>query len=590
MSRCFPFPPPGYEKKARPDDDANILKKEKHKEKKHKKDKKEREKKEKKEKRDKEKGGEKNGEKKERKQKHKDKDKEEKKNSDVHKTVGSSSHRNDDKHAAIGIQVDQTHQGGILLELEKGFGKWNGPKEIQGLDRSNFKELSVKSSGKDLGSNHGIFVEENQKFKHIREDNKLPNVQSLKVVGKHLENGSLGKFLSKEQRIVGETVRQDEKVSEKQKERKDKSRHKSRDGKGDKHKDGDRERKSKSKDKKEKKEKKMEVKVNEVSTPVRTKLIENGNSSVNIQNDRGSYPFKVSSSDNGCLGKRKEPEMNGFVHGSGSPINKLPRPLSSSKVKQNGIRDDATNPEIRFVMESEAAEHKLDGRASCSSSIPENGTKLDTRQTANNHAPERREAMINNHHKALESLSTPQMSLLIGRKLEPSQSAMDFARKEQGVVTDFKVNKKVLSVQPIAENGRNLESSQPCTFPSAEKKGAISKPKFDDQEIRINGLGLRKPDACSKRPPVATEQLKEIVESNLKPPHPDAKYLTEILTVPKVEWSDIDDLSWLFASEDQGGNKRRRVPTELEEPKEVWAEALQLESADITALPYVIPY
>lgn len=159
-------------------------------------------------------------------------------------------------------------------------------------------------------------MEGNQKFKHNREENKIPNVQSLKVVGKHLENGSLGNFQSKEQRIVEETAHQHEKVSEKRKERKDKSKHKSSsDGRGDKHKDGDRERKSKSKDKKEKKAKKMEGKVNEVATPTQAKLIENGNVSVDIQNGKGSYPFKGSSSSNGCLGKRKEPEMNGFIHG-----------------------------------------------------------------------------------------------------------------------------------------------------------------------------------------------------------------------------------------------------------------------------------
>lgn len=237
---------------------------EKHKEKKHKKDKKDREKKEKKEKKDKEKGGERNGEKKERKRKRK----EEKKDSEAKKTVGSSSHQHDEKLGSVGIQVDQTHQDGLLLELEKGVGKWNGPEEFKSLDKINFKEFSVKSSENELGSNHP----------------------------------------SKKQRIVEETVHQDEKASKKRKEKKDKSKHKHK-------KDGDRERKSKSKDKKEKKAKKMEGKVNEVATPMQTKLIVNGHNSVDIQHDGWSYPFHGSSSNNGCLGRRKEPEMNGFVHG-----------------------------------------------------------------------------------------------------------------------------------------------------------------------------------------------------------------------------------------------------------------------------------
>ncbi|XBH74683.1 hypothetical protein VPH35_101584 [Triticum aestivum] len=74
MSRCFPFPPPGYVKTARPDAHlaSPLLDKEKHKEKKHKKDKKDKDKKEKK---DKERSKDKHRDKKDRKEKHKDKKK-----------------------------------------------------------------------------------------------------------------------------------------------------------------------------------------------------------------------------------------------------------------------------------------------------------------------------------------------------------------------------------------------------------------------------------------------------------------------------------------------------------------------------------
>ncbi|KAF8762339.1 hypothetical protein HU200_009517 [Digitaria exilis] len=80
MSRCFPFPPPGYEKTARPDAQlaSNLqqqLDKEKHKEKKHKKDKKDRDKKEGKEKKDKDRSKDKHKDKKDRKEKHKEKKK-----------------------------------------------------------------------------------------------------------------------------------------------------------------------------------------------------------------------------------------------------------------------------------------------------------------------------------------------------------------------------------------------------------------------------------------------------------------------------------------------------------------------------------
>ncbi|XVE84693.1 hypothetical protein DITRI_Ditri17bG0033800 [Diplodiscus trichospermus] len=74
MSRCFPFPPPGYVKKARTDD-VDLLKQEKQKEKKHKKEKKDKEKRENKEKeRDRNDG--KHKDKKDKKEKHKEKKKE----------------------------------------------------------------------------------------------------------------------------------------------------------------------------------------------------------------------------------------------------------------------------------------------------------------------------------------------------------------------------------------------------------------------------------------------------------------------------------------------------------------------------------
>ncbi|OEL31594.1 hypothetical protein BAE44_0007388 [Dichanthelium oligosanthes] len=79
MSRCFPFPPPGYEKTARPDaqlaSNLQQLDKEKHKEKKPKKDKKDKDKKEGKEKKDKDRSKDKHKDKKDRKEKHKDKKK-----------------------------------------------------------------------------------------------------------------------------------------------------------------------------------------------------------------------------------------------------------------------------------------------------------------------------------------------------------------------------------------------------------------------------------------------------------------------------------------------------------------------------------
>ncbi|KAG8098927.1 hypothetical protein GUJ93_ZPchr0013g35730 [Zizania palustris] len=91
MSRCFPFPPPGYEKTARPDGQlaSHLLEKEKHKEKKHKKDK---ERKEGKEKKDKERSKDKHKDKKDRKEKHKDKKKDKGKDKSRESEEGTERH------------------------------------------------------------------------------------------------------------------------------------------------------------------------------------------------------------------------------------------------------------------------------------------------------------------------------------------------------------------------------------------------------------------------------------------------------------------------------------------------------------------
>ncbi|KAK9671432.1 hypothetical protein RND81_12G030000 [Saponaria officinalis] len=86
MSRCFPFPPPGYERKIKAEN-SDLLKKEKHREKKHKREKKDKEKNESNEKHEKERTDEKRREKKDKKEKHKDK-KERVPDKDKHKLNG----------------------------------------------------------------------------------------------------------------------------------------------------------------------------------------------------------------------------------------------------------------------------------------------------------------------------------------------------------------------------------------------------------------------------------------------------------------------------------------------------------------------
>ncbi|KAL0459939.1 UNVERIFIED_CONTAM: hypothetical protein Slati_0621100 [Sesamum latifolium] len=121
MSRCFPFPPPGYERKIG-SDDVNLIVKEKHKEKKHK-DKKDKDKKERSERKEKERSEGKHKEDKDRKEKKhrdkKDKKKDKQKSSEEKKSVGSLEIQNGEKLGPDGKPINGIQDHKILVELGK---------------------------------------------------------------------------------------------------------------------------------------------------------------------------------------------------------------------------------------------------------------------------------------------------------------------------------------------------------------------------------------------------------------------------------------------------------------------------------------
>ncbi|TKY59966.1 hypothetical protein E2542_SST17061 [Spatholobus suberectus] len=109
MSRCFPFPPPGYVKKT---DEVDLLKEEKQKEKKHKKDKRDKEKRESKEKREKEGRDGKHKEKKDKREKHREKkkDKDKDKSKDRDKSKISTANDKGFPRQAEGPNAGKLHQ------------------------------------------------------------------------------------------------------------------------------------------------------------------------------------------------------------------------------------------------------------------------------------------------------------------------------------------------------------------------------------------------------------------------------------------------------------------------------------------------
>ncbi|GMH08045.1 hypothetical protein Nepgr_009885 [Nepenthes gracilis] len=512
MSRCFPFPPPGYEKKARTID-PDLLRKEKHQEKKHKREKRDKEKKEGKEKREKE-----DKEKKDKKEKHRDKKKDRNKDennflSGTNRHSGQSDGSNGenftaksrdtakDKSIALddrriagkppahnGVELSQNnHQATETKDLvyvqechswttneerrasnqmlEKHAGE--GRRKIEGI---------VPLAGKNMAALvHG--TKRNQDKKKANDGNEDMKIWT-RPSGNALAQNSAGMAQNRAEGMAKPMENIDLRVDKKEKDREKEADHKEEDKRRDKDRD-----KTSKKDKDREKEKKndKEKKVKQSEHRQIEQLRTNDNSTSDIEQSRVGIPPGVQNnrlhpneSDYENIRKRKELVPNVVVHEVDVRPNKMARTLASS----------------------------------C----------------------------------------------------------------------------------PLTENGRSLEPCQtPIIFDSVVQRapGSI---KANSKEPKRNGTI----DAhLFRRSSQATAHADQNAETSRNPPHPDTKYLSQVLSVPKMdEWSGFDDQEWLGGS---GHSKWRNPKLETRDVSEapapqVWAEALKIESADVIALPYVNPY
>lgn len=115
---------------------------------------------------------------------------------------------------------------------------------------------------------------------------------------------------------------------------------------------------------------------------------------------------------------------------------------------------------------------------------------------------------------------------------------------------------------------------------------------MDCKERKKNGIiEARSSSVSPTKPTSAATQADPVAEASMRPPHPDSRYLSEVYMVPKTdELSDYDDQDWLFGCGDTRSKKPKMESSGATETAQVWSEALRIESADICALPYVIPY
>lgn len=555
MSRCFPFPPPGYEKKARTDD-PDLLKKEKQREKKHRKEKKDKEKRESKEKKDKDGSDEKHREKKDKKEKHREKKKDKDRDKDKEKNTGSDEKRLPGKSEGHDAEKtpnqkklpgkSESHNGGKFVPKEKdkdrnsNSGEKKVPMQFSGYSREynqnsylpgNAKDSKiVQEFGRRVGDEHrGIESHMVDKFAGTdrRRDEGM-----VKSVARSTGSLDEGKEKTRDERSVGDEARFSgndmfrkltvqskvqgmprplEKDSESRSEGKQRTKQTEGDDKhGDKSKYNNKEKNEQGKDEEKKKEKaKMK------------------SDHKNIEKD-----------------KLKQINMDDHIATHNTKALQLPKDGNKNAISEGNLRK-------RKELETNGYCHVNDIKPS----------KLQKR-TASSH------------------------SITVGNKLAEPASMSD------SLTEINKLPRPTSSSHSLPGNGRILDPFQTAAPFASDKGGAAHNFKADKKERKLNGVIVSQPlSVNTARPQVTGVQTDQIAEVPVKPPHPDTKYLSQVLLVPEMEdCSNFDDQEWLFQSSDSHSETPKLGYSGNDEKPQVWAEAMRIESADVCALPYVIPY
>ncbi|KAM0989586.1 hypothetical protein ACFX2F_013568 [Malus domestica] len=530
MSRCFPFPPPGYEKKARTDD-VDLLKKEKHREKKHKKEKKDKEKRQSKEKSD----G-KHREKKDKKEKKRDKWKDKEKDKDLVKDKISTSDekRVPGKNKGHGEEryIQKEYKGNCIDKRIMGkIGGYQAEKlgQYRYLAEQNQNSVSVelgttsKHEARAIG-NHlvekiteldgnkdegmvGLLTKGTDILAKVKEKNKDRRVDDRRTDGQGVRGAAQVSGNTMVQNLLGVVEpkvglsrplasNMDRKIVGKEKT-------KEKEG-GDKCKDKHREKKKQGIDKDKDKEKKNEAKAKE-----------------KIESKKGeSYKEK----------KKEE------------------------KAKE---KNETKNAEPDKLRKSNKEDH-IDSHSVITSQLPEDSNKT---AGADGNLKKRKDIQMN--------------GVVHANDIRPS-----------------KLSRPPSSSHQLPVNGRTLEPCQNSIPYVSDRLGAANNIKVDVKDFKINGSGEAPSLAVSTTKPTSTAtQAVPIAEACMKPPHPDSRYLSHVYLVPKLdEMPDHDDQDWLFGCSDAQLKKPKVESSRVEETPKVWSEVLRVESADVHALPYVIPY
>ncbi|KAJ0810508.1 hypothetical protein HanPI659440_Chr01g0027761 [Helianthus annuus] len=602
MSRCFPFPPPGYEKKPLVDD-PDLLKKEKRKEKKHKKDK---DKKDSKEKREKDRSEGKHKEKKDKKDKHRDKkkDKEKSKTStpdekNIHGQFEGYNgetlyHQNEQTKEKIGSiddkkpSIQYPHQNGVLFrnrteQNRTKVGDTENLKFVQELDRR------IRDEEKGIGSQQ--FVVDGRK----NSGNKF-ETQKADVRQAVMDAAGFGGNVTVS-RINGATLPLDNRRIEKTKERGVDGRQTVMDVAGyggnvavpnrvngatppppplgdrrvEKMREigSDDKRKNKDRDKQKMEKEKKPEKLREKSEQKKVKREKNNDimksDTVDGANSLSAYTLENSFQgvgNDGNLKKRKAMETNGVLYENEPRPNKMARPINNIS-PENGRKLDFLQKPGTSLLDKQGASH---GASFNNSNVGSKGGPGGQR---------------------VNGMMTSQ-PVSIPAKKPPAPAFTHVPSKPSPIKSPPVITNHVASQSPPTKPLPNhIAAQSPARKPPPSIPNPIAAhqlPPLSSPPQLPTTAGKQQP----KPPPAVVNKAAPVPVPKKKPPHPDTKYLTQILSVPKLDpWCGLDDQEWLFSS--KAGPRSKKPP--MNEPEiQVWSEAKHIESVDVCALPYVIPY
>ncbi|KAE8703000.1 protein ELC [Hibiscus syriacus] len=542
MSRCFPFPPPGYEKKARTDG-VDLLNKEKQKEKSHKKEKgdkdKEEKKREKKEKKAKDRSD----------GKHKDKDKKDKKEKDKNKKKEKGRDKEKEKDRSNNSE-------------EKNFTGY--PDGQNGEKISDEKKLPGKSEGHS-----------GEKFtqKEKGRDKDRSSLSGEKKLAGHI-SGYNGEKIGQNSHLA-EDFRDSKFVQE------------------------------------------LVGRVRDEGAGARSELVDKFTGS-DRKKDEGMVSFVAKTANKLVEEKektKKSDDRKFNVQGirddtkaSGNAM--VSNVVAAAKARIEGITKQAENIAERCGEGKEKTKEKRDDKI--------RDKRKDKHKEKKSHRKDKdrdkaKEEKAKGEHRNLEldnlkgSNRDDPLNTISLKTSHPSKEGNKDAVAEENLhkrkdlekngffhVDDVRPNKlpKIASSQLLMGNGTTLESCQAPIPLTLDSKGPATSLKVENKERKANGIVEAQLLSVSPAKHLSSSaEACQIDDVSTKPPHPDLKYLSHVLTVPKMEeWSDFDEQSWLFQSTESQSKKPKVGFSEIDEPPQVWAEALQIDSVDVYALPYVIPY